>query len=274
MSRAGAALDPNPFGPLAESYDRTFTATDLGGVLRRAVQRRLAACFAAGDRVLELACGTGEDALFLARRGVRVDATDLSPAMVEQARRKAGEAGLGALVTVSALAIEQLGPAVEEEAPETTPFAGPYDGAFSDFGGLNCVADLGAAAQGLAARLRPGAPALLCLMGPAVPWEWAWYLARGRPGKAFRRLAPGGVLWRGQRIRYPRIGRTVKAFAPWFRVRRTGALGVFLPPTYAGAWAARHPRLLARLDRLERRLETAPLVASLADHYLLELERR
>lgn len=274
MSRSGAALDLSPFDPLAESYDRTFTHTTLGGILRRAVWRRLECCFEAGSHVLEVNCGSGEDALFLARRGVRVDATDLSEAMVEQARRKVEGAGLGGLVTVSRLAIEALGAPGGDGAGDAEPFPGPYDGALSDFGGLNCVADLGAAARGLAARLRPGAPVLLCLMGPTVPWEWFWYLAQRQPRKAFRRLAPGGVVWRGRRIRYPAIGRTRRSFAPWFRVRRRSALGAFLPPTYAEDWAARHPRLLAWLDRIERRLETAPLLASLADHYLLELERR
>ena len=53
--------------------------------MRGATQRRLEARFSAGHRVLELNCGTGEDAVFLARRGVRVLATDLSGAMVEAA---------------------------------------------------------------------------------------------------------------------------------------------------------------------------------------------
>ena len=52
------------------------------------------------------------------------------------------------------------------------------------------------------------------------------------------------------------------------------AVGALLPPTEWEAWAARHPRLLAALARWERRLETVPPLPWLADHYLLELERR
>ena len=51
------------------------------------------------------------------------------------------------------------------------------------------------------------------------------------------------------------------------------AIGALVPPTYAEEWAARHPRLLASLDRWERRLEALAPMPSLADHYLLELER-
>ena len=115
--------------------------------------------------------------------------------------------------------------------------------------------------------------AVLCVMGPVVPWEWLWFLARGEPAKAFRRLRPGGVAWRGLSIRYPSARRLRRAFSPGFRYLRAGALGALVPPPYSEPWAARHPRLLAFLDRWERRLETWAPLPSLADHYVLELER-
>jgi hypothetical protein len=111
-------------------------------------------------------------------------------------------------------------------------------------------------------------------MGPWVPWEWAWYLLHGEFRKAFRRLKPGGVPWRGLTIRYPTPGAVRRAFGKHFRSRRCSAVGVFLPPSYAQRWAARHPRLLDLLERWERRLERWPPLPYLADHYLLELERR
>jgi len=267
-ARSSAAPGPPaaalPFDDLAAGYDDVFSHSAIGSLLRRPLQRRLRAAFAAGDRVLELGCGTGEDAVNLARHGVRVLATDASPAMVAAARRKVEDAGLRDLVEVRRLALEEL----------TRLGEPPFDGAFSSFGGFNCVRDPRGPARDLAALLRPGARLLLCVMGPLVPWEWGWFLLRGKPGKAFRRLRPGGAAWRGLVIRYPSIGAMKRAFDPEFRVRRTAALGVLLPPSYAGSWAARHPRLLSRLDRWERRWETLPPLPWLADHYLLELERR
>ena len=112
---------------------------------------------------------------------------------------------------------------------------------------------------------------MLCVMGPVVPWEWVWFLGRG---KAFRRLTPGGVEWRGLRVRYPSIRALRRALSPSFRMRRVAALGALLPPPYAEGWAARHPGLIDRLDRWERRFETVPPLPWLADHYLMELERR
>lgn len=254
-----------PFDSMAADYDQAFTDTLIGARMRQAVWRRLDAAFCPGAHVLELNCGTGEDAVYLARRGVHVLATDISSAMLAAARAKVERAGLHELVQVEQLDITRLA----EHA------AGPrhFDGALSNFGGLNCVADLAAAARGLAAHLRPGAPALLCVMGPLVPWEWAWYLWRGQPRKAFRRLRPGGTPWRGLSIHYPTVGALRRAFAPAFRLRRVSAVGALLPPSYAEGWARRHPRALALLAACERRIEVLPPLPWLADHYLVELER-
>src|SRR5215469_5278327 len=63
-----------------------------------------------------------------------------------------------------------------------------FDGAFSNFAGLNCVLDLEQFGRGLAQLLRPGAPALLVLFGTVCPGEWLVEALRGRPGAMFRRL--------------------------------------------------------------------------------------
>jgi len=77
------------FDTLAPSYDATFSDTLIGRYLRGRVHTRLEAYFQAGDQVLELGCGTGEDALYLASRGVQVLATDVSEGMLEITRVKA-----------------------------------------------------------------------------------------------------------------------------------------------------------------------------------------
>ncbi|HEX5164835.1 MAG TPA: methyltransferase domain-containing protein, partial [Thermomicrobiales bacterium] len=90
-----------PFDSVAAGYDDAFTSHQLGHWLREMVWQRMAASFAPGQHVLELGCGTGEDALWLAQRGVHVTATDASPAMLAETRRKVERAGLGEFVTVA-----------------------------------------------------------------------------------------------------------------------------------------------------------------------------
>jgi SAM-dependent methyltransferase len=248
---------------MADAYDGEFTATVIGTLMRRAVWARCAARFQPGYRVLEMNCGTGEDALWLAQRGVQVLATDVSPAMLRVARSK-----LSATPDIGDVRFQQLA----WEDLETLDEAA-FDGMLSNFGGLNCVHDLRQAARDLAAKLRPGAAAILCVMGPIVPWEWAWFFAHGSPSKALRRLRRAGSLWAGIRVHYPSIGKARKVFSPEFRVLRLSALGALLPPPYTEKLARRFPRALAALDRAERRLETVWPLPRLADHYLLELER-
>lgn len=260
-------MHPSAFDLLAPDYDARFTAGTLGSTLRRAVWRWLDSAFSSDMRVLELNCGTGEDALHLAGRGVRTIATDGSTAMLDVARAKVGSAQLWGTVEFRHMPIERLGDLAAE-------LGGALDGAFSNFGGLNCVANLALVAQSMAVLLKPGAPVVLCVMGPVALWEWAWFLARGRPASAFRRLVPGGVAWRGLSVRYPSLRSLKRVFAPWFTVRRAGGVGVFVPPTYAESWARRHPRLIERLDRWERRIEEWSIMPWLGDHYVVELARR
>ena len=257
------------FESLAADYDRSFSGSHIGRRMRLAVWDRCQARFGPGSRVREMNCGTGEDAVHLARLGARVLATDVAAAMVEIARAKVQRAGVESQVRVQRLAWEDLG----SLGSLGCMGEGAFDGVLSNFGGLNCVASIESIRAPLAAILRPGAVAMLCIMGPLVPWEWLWYLIHGQPRRAFRRLRPGGLLWHDARIRYPSIGSVRRALCPAFRALRVSAIGALLPPPYAGACAERFPRLLERLDTWERRWEAMPPLPWLADHYLLELER-
>ena len=186
-----------PFDAAAAGYDRQFTHSLIGRTLRAAVWQRCAARFTSGSRILEMNCGTGEDAIHLAAQGMRVLATDVSPAMLGVARAKAQAARAPATLCFRRLAWEDLA-ALDADR---------FDGVLSNFGGLNCVSDLRSVAPALARQVRPGGWAMLCVMGRHVPWEWLWYLGHGQPRKAFRRLSASGVPWNGLRIFYPDPGR-------------------------------------------------------------------
>jgi SAM-dependent methyltransferase len=263
--------------PAAAAFDAVAGAFDarFGGWLsvaaqRRAVRRELLAAFPPGASVLELGGGTGEDAAWLADRGRRVLVTDASPAMVAIAGAKL--AGRAAAATAEVWPAEEMEALAAERERSGAP---RFDGAFSNFAALNCVAELAPVARGLARLLASGAPALLVLFGPFPPGEVVVELARRNPAAATRRLARGEVAARlgGHRftVRYHRPAEVERAFAPWFRLRRMRGIGVFVPPSAAEPWISRHPRLLGALERLDR-AAAAPL-ARLGDHLLFHLER-
>jgi SAM-dependent methyltransferase len=258
------------FDAVADRFDERFGPWRSVAAQRRAVRARLLALFPAGARVLEVGGGTGEDARWLAERGREVLLTDASPAMVRVAGAKLAPLGMPA---PRAVAAESL------DAPELLA-AGPFDGAFSNFAALNCVADLAPVGRALARLVRPGGRVALVLFGTCAPGEWVTQLARGgtdggRWRAAARRFARGDVAARlGGRhftVRYHRAADVRAALGPAFRPSGRRGVGVFVPPSAAEPWISGRPRLLAALEALDR-AASRPL-AALGDHVLYEFER-
>lgn len=256
----------HPFDALAAGYDAAFTDRRLGRWLREIVWAHLDDAFAPGDHVLEIGCGTGEDATHLARRGVRVTATDASPEMIRAAEAKTTRDGVASWMTF----------AVWDAADPAAAPDGPFDGVFSSFGALNCVADRRALAATLARLVRPGGEVVLVLMGPICPWEMVWLALHGHPRAAVRRLRHGRQSIVGGQplaVWYP-SPRTLRAdLSPWFAVRDHVGVGLLLPPTELGDLVDRAPRLFAPLAAADRRMQRAFPWRWLNDHYLLRLER-
>jgi len=274
MASAGLETSPQrvPFDAVAEHYDETFISSVIGRAQREAVTRELDRVFRPGQRILEINCGTGSDALYLAARGIRVLACDSSPRMIEVARRKARACSAKISPEFQVRATEDIEDLEKQEGPAV------FDGVLSNFAGLNCVEDLPRAARGLARLLKPGAAALLCFFGPFCAWEVIWYLARINPHNAFRRLRREGDLAElaagsAVRVHYPRVGTLSRIFAPYFDLRRWKGVGVAVPPTYLESIAGRFPRIMRALESIDRHLATWPLVRGLADHILLEFRR-
>lgn len=271
MTSAGTMLPPGAaaFDAVADRFDERFGEWKSVAAQRAAVRRHLLRAFPAGSRLLELAGGTGEDALFLAAADRDVLLTDGAPTMLDVARRKMDAAGLAHRTAVAHLLLEDRA-AWSELSRQVLPF----DGAYSNFAGLNCVSDLAAVARGLAPLLREGAPVLLVVFGPFAPGEVVVQLGRRDVRAAFRRLrqrAPARLGGSHFEVHYARPHEFARAFSPWFRLRRTRGIGIFVPPSATEPAVSRFPRLLRTLSAIDRVLE-APL-AHLGDHVLLHFVR-
>jgi SAM-dependent methyltransferase len=271
----------HPFDAAAADYDAIFTQRRLSRWLRETVWERLAASFRPGAIVLELGCGTGEDAVWLARRGVRVSATDASPEMLAVARRKAAAAGVADRIVFARLDVGEFRDWGLESADSSIPnpqsLISLYDGAFSNFGALNCLPDRRPVAEALADRVRPGGHVVLVVMGPLCPWEVAWHLLHGEAGTAFRRLRPGVEAHVGMgstvRVWYPSPRRLRMEFAPHFRLVETVGIGTLLPPPYLDQLVERWPHVFETLALLDRGFERMFPWTWLNDHYLAVFER-
>ncbi len=156
-------------------YDLGMRLLTFGAVER--AYDRLATRVEAGQRVLDVGCGTGALALRMARRGAQVKAIDVSAEMLEMAARRSREAGLDDRITLVEMGVAEL-----DREP-----AGRYDVVSS---GL-CLSELSDDERSytLAQALRILAPRGLLLVADEVP-------PRSRIARGLRGLvrAPLGAL--------------------------------------------------------------------------------
>ncbi len=93
-NRADLHKDParvsGMFDQVAKNYDRTNTVLSMGNdrMWRAATTRAVAP--RRGQRILDLAAGTGASSVALARSGARVVAADFSPGMIAEGERRHG----------------------------------------------------------------------------------------------------------------------------------------------------------------------------------------
>ena len=269
MSASQSQFQLAPFDAVAMRYDETFTSSRIGIAQRKLVWRELGSAFRVGDQILEIGCGTGVDACFLAERGIHVLACDSSSQMIAVTERRVREKQLESLVRPLVLHAEDV---------SSLPHPELFDGAFSNFGALNCIESLEQLGCDLAARLKPGATVLLCWMGSCCLWEMIWYLAHGDRQKAFRRLNRDGVSAKIAdgafvRVHYPTPKLIASIFTPKFQVKSIRGIGVAVPPSYLENWADRHPRLLQLFERTDSVMGRCPGIRLLADHVLVRLQR-
>ena len=165
---------------------------------------------------------------------------------------------------------------------------GPFDGAISNFGAINCVKNL----RGV--RFKPGRidssrrQAGHLLDGPILCLGVALVPRACQPGKAIRRwsgAAPAGQCPEDRddsqgslapvaaalRFFIPRSLRLPQPLAGHFRLIHLRSIGVFVPPSYMESWARAAPAFLRRLGRLDFMVGAWPGLRAIGDHRLLIL---
>jgi len=238
------------FDCAAATYDQQWSQSAAGRVQREAVWRELTKIFRPGDHVLDLGCGTGEDAEWLANRGIHVTAVDPSAEMVRRAQAK------GIAATVGDISVA----------------TGSFDGVLSNFAALNCVADPGSLLEPLSALVRRGGHLALCMFGKVCAWETFWYGLQFDWQRATRRW---GAKTRSESlgidVYYPSVAEVSAALESNFVLLRSLGIGFLTPPSYVRGLPGVAVHAMGVLDR---GLALVPGLRSLCDHQLLVFRRR
>jgi SAM-dependent methyltransferase len=244
------------YDALSSDYDRMLVRDQW---MRRALWRHFDRLFRAGDRILDVGCGTGLDTLHLASRGARMTAVDISPGMVAQLRAKLLGTSLAPTVDVRTGDIARV----------LGELSGPFDGIVSSFAALNTI-DLAPFAREAARLIRPGGRVVAHVLGPGYRAGRAqrWWLAVRRGARVVDVDVHG--------CRIPHALLTARElhrrfFADAFAYREGYALGLLV-----GRRAElRMPEtVLDAAARLESCVSRAWPLTSAGRFYVLDVERR
>src|SRR5262245_39550051 len=119
----------------SSAYDREFSFNRITMAQRRLVWRYLDPLLSTpGMEVLELNCGTGIDAVHMARKGQRVTATDISEEMLRSALETARQNGAEDRIVHRRVGFDDLG---------AMGWQGRFQFVLSNMGGLNYMDEAG-----------------------------------------------------------------------------------------------------------------------------------
>jgi ubiquinone/menaquinone biosynthesis C-methylase UbiE len=257
-----------PFDSIADEYDKSFSES-LIGQEQRQLSRHWLTRILQGEKklqILEINCGTGDDALWLASVGHTVIATDQSTAMIHEAEQKLSVSGQKN-VRFICCSFESLATQFGQQQ---------FDLIFSNFSGLNCVSSntMTSLSKQLFSLLKNNGHFAAVVFGKYTWWETFYFLLKGQPSKAFRRWRNRGVkamLTKNiyQQVYYYSVSRLTKMFYP-LRLLEKRPVGLFIPPSYLEAAMKKRPGLFHALTKLEKNINGPAIGSSFADHvYLL-----
>lgn len=261
------------FDQIAQQYDTEFVHSAIGRMQRKIVWQYLEKHFEKNNQlnILELNCGTGEDAIWMAGMGHQVLATDVSKQMIKVTRQKADESLF--LENISFKVLDLL-------KPEFYPSAHQFDLIFSNFGGFNCISpeSLTDVIPEIAKLLKPNGHLIAVVMPKYCLWESIYFAVKGKFKAVFRRnrlnslSVPVGdqmvPTWYYSPEQFAAICNTS------FIKKRKGPVGFFLPPSYLENYFGRHPAQLRLLNWKEKMISGWAFLSAYADHFIIDMEVR
>ncbi|MEW7280225.1 class I SAM-dependent methyltransferase [Aquimarina sp. 2201CG1-2-11] len=257
------------FDIAATTYDNTFTNTKIGKAQREKVYRNLQSIFLTSEKltILEVNCGTGEDALEFDKRNHKVVATDISENMVEIAKHK----GKNTHVDFHVLDCNAL-----SEHPVSKS---KYDIIFSNFGGLNCLSykEMQDFIQATAGLLKPSGKLIMVLMPKNCFWERLYFSIKGNFKNATRRNTNDAVSVNVDGTKVPTWYYNPKDIMLMknkkFSLVKYIPIGISVPPSYLEkSFITKFP-IWNIIYTVEKYIHFG-FLAKYADHFLIELQKR
>ena len=261
------------FDSVAKEYDATFTLTTIGKTQREIVWTYLNKILSGKEslRILELNCGTGEDAIWFAKKGHMVLATDISDKMLEVTEKKAIENKLNNKIKTNKIDLTKIDDFISNDT---------FDLVFSNFGGINCIPfkDLYNLPAFLSRLIKPSGRLIMVIMPTFCIWEMFYFTIKFNFKQAFRRSS-------GTRIKVkindeemligyypPYLVR--KIFQKEFTQVALKPVGFFIPPSYLDKFFSSKHKTFNLMRKFESVISDWGTLSNYSDHFLIDFEKK
>jgi ubiquinone/menaquinone biosynthesis C-methylase UbiE len=143
------------FSEQSKIFDELYSRNKIVQYKRERVRSHVKKYHTPGSFILDLNSGTGEDAVWFAKEGHKVHATDISTGMMEKLKEKINTYHLQSQVSHEVISFTELNLLFNK---------GPYDLIFSNFAGLNCTNELNKVLRSFSSLLKPNGVVTLVIL--------------------------------------------------------------------------------------------------------------
>jgi ubiquinone/menaquinone biosynthesis C-methylase UbiE len=257
------------FSKQSKLFDAIYGADDIILYKRRRVREHVLRYLQPNNSILELNCGTGEDAIFFAQHGHNVHATDISNGMLKKLIIKTQKNNYIEKISFEQCSFTDL---------DSLKNKGPFDHIFSNFGGLNCTGELDKTLQSFSPLLKPGGYVTLVIISKFCLWE-TLLLFKGKFKTAFRRFFSN----RGKKANvegtqfkcwYYSSSYIKKQLKNDFEVLSIEGLCTLVPPSYIENFSKKYPQLFYFLKNKENKWAAKWPWKHIGDYYIISLKKK
>jgi ubiquinone/menaquinone biosynthesis C-methylase UbiE len=249
-------------------FDKLYGNDSIIAYKRTRVRQHISSHIKPGSEILELNCGTGEDAFYFAMQGFRVHATDTSTGMLDELMKKKSARPESGSISMEQCSFTKLTHLKNK---------GPFDYVYSNFGGLNCTGDLNKVLTDLTPMIKPGGFLTLVIISKFCLWE-SLLIFKGMFRTAFRRFFSSDgrqahVEGKNFKCWYYKPSFVVNALKSHFTTVSLEGLCTIVPPSYIEGFEKNHPLAFDYLCRQENKRKSAYPWKYIGDYFIITLQK-
>ena len=257
------------FNEIASEYDDHFTNSIIGKMQRGRVKKIVSKYLPKNKSlsILEINCGTGEDAIWLTHKGHHVLATDISDKMIDIAKTKAKNLQLN--IQFDICSFSELKQKLHGQK---------FDLIFSNFAGLNCISEeeFKKLNTDFELLLKPNGKLIFILLGKYCWIERVYFALKKNVKNSKRRLSPNEANLGNnsfQKVWCYSVKEVQKMFYS-FKLNKSYPIGIIIPPSYFEKTLIQFKSLIPLIKYSENCFAVFSFLTNYGDHACIILSHK